>query len=162
MARVSALGLGVIAMSDERLSVLFLCTGNSARSQMAEAILRQLSHNQIDVYSAGSVPRPEVHPVAKMVLEKKYGIDTGILYPKSLDGFVNRSFDYVITVCDRAAETCPIFPGDPERVHWSFEDPAAVQGDVEQRRAFEDVATGLAGRLRIWLSLPEVSRRLKG
>jgi arsenate reductase len=82
------------------------------------------------------------------------------LHPKSLSLFLDRRFDYVITVCDRAAETCPVFPGDPQRIHWSFEDPAAVADEEARRRAFEHVATGLAGRLRIWLSLPDVSRRL--
>lgn len=147
-------------MAEQRISVLFLCTGNSARSQMAEAILRQLSANRIDVHSAGSAPQPDVHPMAKAVLEDKYGIDTADLYPKSLDRFVARRFDYVITVCDRAAESCPVFPGDPQRIHWSFEDPAAVSDEEQRRRAFEHAATGLSGRLRIWLSLPEVSRRL--
>ena len=148
-------------MSDRRLSVLFLCTGNSARSQMAEAILRQLSANAIDVYSAGSAPQPDVHPLARRTLESKYGVDTSDLHPKPLNQFLGRQFDYVITVCDRAAESCPVFPGDPERIHWSFEDPAAVEGEAEQRRAFEHAATGLAGRLRIWLSLPDVNRRVK-
>ena len=148
-------------MPDERLSVLFLCTGNSARSQMAEALLRQLSRNRIDVDSAGSAPQPEVHPMARATLESKFGVDTTDLHPKSLNRFIDRHFDYVITVCDRAAESCPVFPGDPQRIHWSFEDPAAVVDDDQRRRAFESVAAGLAGRLRIWLSLPEVSRRLK-
>jgi arsenate reductase len=147
-------------MSDERLCVLFLCTGNSARSQMAEALLRQLSGNRIDVYSAGSVPQPEVHPFARATLEEKFEIAASDLHPKSLNRFLDRDFDYVITVCDRAAESCPVFPGDPQRIHWSFEDPAAVQDETDRRRAFEHVAAGLAGRLRIWLSLPEVSRRL--
>jgi protein-tyrosine-phosphatase len=144
----------------DRLRVLFLCTGNSARSQIAEAILRQLSKNQIDVVSAGNVPQPEVHPLAKQVLEKRYGIDTSNLFPKSVDRFIGQHFDYVITVCDRAAETCPVFPGDPERIHWSFEDPAAVQDEDAGRRAFESVATGLAGRLRIWMALPAVRDRM--
>ena len=147
-------------MSDERLSVLFLCTGNSARSQMAEALLRYLSRNQIDVSSAGSAPKTEVHPLARSTLETTYGIDTSGLYPKSLDRFLDRRFDYVITVCDRAAESCPVFPGDPERIHWSFDDPAAVEDAAARRRAFQHVAAGLTGRLRIWLSLPDISRRL--
>jgi protein-tyrosine-phosphatase len=143
-----------------RLRVLFLCTGNSARSQIAEAILRQLSKNQIEVFSAGNVPQPEIHPLAKQVLEERYGIDTSNLFPKSVDRFIGQHFDYVITVCDRAAETCPVFPGDPERIHWSFEDPAAVQDEDARRRAFESVATGLAGRLRIWMALPAVRDRM--
>src|SRR5262245_31989331 len=127
---------------------------------MAEALLRQLSRNQIEVHSAGSTPATEVHPMAKAVLEKEYNIDTSDLRTKSLDEFLNRHFDYVITVCDRAAESCPVFPGDPNRIHWSFEDPASVADEDERRRAFEQVATGLAGRLRIWLSLPQISGRL--
>jgi protein-tyrosine-phosphatase len=147
-------------MAQDRLSVLFLCTGNSARSQMAEALLRQLSANRIEVCSAGSTPEAQLHPLAKTTLEGKYGIDTAGLRPKPLNQFLSRHFDYVITVCDRASEICPVFPGDPQRIHWSFEDPAAVKDETEQRRAFEHVATGLGARLRIWLSLPDVSRRL--
>ena len=149
-------------MENQSLRVLFLCTGNSARSQMAEALLRQLSHGRIDVFSAGSLPQPRVHPVAIATLKERYGIDPGDLHPKSLDRFLGEHFDYVITVCDRAAESCPVFPGDPERIHWSFEDPAAVHGDEAQRRAFEIVANGLAGRFRIWLALPEIRRRMSG
>jgi protein-tyrosine-phosphatase len=110
-------------MAEERLTVLFVCTGNSARSQMAEALLRHLSRNRIDVSSAGSTPQAEIHPMARTILESKFGIDTGDLHPKSLNQFLDRPFDYVITVCDRAAESCPVFPGDPERIHWSFETP---------------------------------------
>ena len=144
-----------------RLRVLFLCTGNSARSQMAEALLRHLSKNSIDVFSAGSEPQPEVHPLAKETLEYRYGIETGALYPKSMNAFLGERFDYVITVCDRAAEVCPVFPGDPERIHWSFEDPAAVEGEAARRRAFAVVASGIAGRLRVWMSLPAVRDRIE-
>jgi arsenate reductase len=145
----------------QRLRVLFLCTGNSARSQMAEALLRQLSKNRVEVFSAGSAPQPRVHPLAKETLEYRYGIDTSGLAPKSMDKFLGESFDYVITVCDRAAEVCPVFPGDPERIHWSFEDPAAVEGEAARRRAFASVANGLAARLRVWMSLPAVRDRIE-
>jgi protein-tyrosine-phosphatase len=128
---------------------------------MAEALLRQLSRDRVDVYSAGSAPQPEVHPMARTTLESKFGIDTSDLNPKSLNRFLDRQFDYVITVCDRAAESCPVFPGDPERIHWSFEDPAAVLNEPERRHAFEQVAAGLVGRLRIWMSLPNVASRMK-
>ena len=148
-------------MAEERLSVLFLCTGNSARSQMAEALLRHLSRNRLDVSSAGSTPQAEIHPMARTTLESKFGIDTDDLHPKSLNQFLDRQFDYVITVCDRAAESCPVFPGDPERIHWSFEDPAAVLDPVERRHAFEQTAAGLVGRLRIWMALPNVARGVK-
>jgi len=143
-----------------RLRVLFLCTGNSARSQMAEALLRHLSKDGIEVYSAGSTPQAEVHPLAKETLEYRYGIETSALYPKSMTAFLGDRFDYVITVCDRAAEACPVFPGDPERIHWSFEDPAAVEGEAARRRAFATVANGIAGRLRVWMALPAVQQRL--
>ncbi len=142
------------------LRVLFLCTGNSARSQMAEALLKQLSKHRVEVFSAGSAPQPEVHPLAKETLEYRYGIDTSGLAPKSMDRFLGERFDYVITVCDRAAEVCPVFPGDPERIHWSFEDPAAIKDDDARRRAFVSVANGIAGRLRVWMSLPAVQRRI--
>jgi protein-tyrosine-phosphatase len=143
------------------LRVLFLCTGNSARSQMAEALLRHMSKGRVEVFSAGSAPQAHVHPLAKETLEHRYGIDTSALTPKSMDQFRGERFEYVITVCDRAAEVCPVFPGDPERIHWSFEDPAAVVGDSAQRRAFASVANGIAGRLRLWLSLPTVRDRIE-
>ena len=147
-------------MAEHRLRVLFLCTGNSARSQMAEAILRQMSHGAIDVESAGSNPEPDIHPMARDALSR-IGIDVGHQQPKSWNRFVDESFDYVITVCDRSAERCPVFPGDPEQIHWSLEDPAAVAGSAEYRqRAFDHVANQLVNRLRIWLSLPSVSGRV--
>jgi len=143
-----------------RLRVLFLCTGNSARSQMAEALLHHLSRGRVQVFSAGSDPQPRVHPLARETLEHRYGIATSELYPKSMNAFLGERFDYVITVCDRAAEVCPVFPGDPQRIHWSFEDPAAIDGESAQRRAFAAAAHGIAARLRLWLSVPAVRRRL--
>ena len=77
--------------------------------------------------------------MARTTLESKFGIDTSDLHPKSLSQFLDRQFDYVITVCDRAAESCPVFPGDPERIHWSFEDPAAVVDAEKRRHAFEQM-----------------------
>jgi protein-tyrosine-phosphatase len=147
-------------MPESPLRVLFICTGNSARSQMAEALLRDLSKNRIEVFSAGSVPQAAVHPLAKATLEQKFGIDTADLFPKSMNRFLNERFDYVITVCDCAAESCPVFPEDPERIHWSFEDPAVVHGEEQQRRAFEIVASGLAARMRIWMALPAIRARI--
>ena len=137
--------------------VLFLCTGNSARSQMAEAILRQMSHGAMEVASAGSAPAPDLHPMARQALTS-IGISADNQYPKPLEPFLGERFDYVITVCDRTAEQCPFFPGDPERIHWSFDDPAAATGTAEERqRAFDSVAAQLVNRLRIWMSLPSVS-----
>jgi protein-tyrosine-phosphatase len=144
----------------EKLRVLFLCTGNAARSQMAEALLRHLSKSRIEVFSAGSAPEAGVHPAARATLGRQYGIDSTGLRPKPMRDFLGQPFDFVITVCDRVAEACPVFPGDPERIHWSFEDPAVVADAEARTRAFEYVASGLAARLRIWMSLPEIRRRL--
>jgi protein-tyrosine-phosphatase len=127
---------------------------------MAEALLRHLSKGRADVYSAGSSPQPAVHPLARSTLEQRYGIDTADLRPKSMKDFLGQRFDFIITVCDKAAETCPAFSGDPERIHWSFEDPTTSHDADAQARAFEHTATGLAARLRIWMSLPGIRHRL--
>ena len=138
--------------------VLFLCTENSARSQMAEALLRHLSHGQVEVYSAGSHPT-QVHPHALQVLQER-GISTEGLRSKSLDEFVGQSFDVIVTVCDRVREACPTFPGDPDCIHWSFADPAAVQGSLEeQHHAFEQTSLQLTTRLRYLLILLERAHR---
>lgn len=151
-------------MTEPRLKVLFLCTGNSARSQMAEAILRSLSHGRADVHSAGTHPRPDVHPMAKAALASEFKLDEdalGLLIPKAIDRFLGQPFDYVITLCDPAAESCPVFPGDPKRIHWDFSDPAAAEGsDEDKQDAFNRTAIDLAGRLRVWMALPQVSERI--
>jgi protein-tyrosine-phosphatase len=149
-------------MTEPRLSVLVLCTGNSARSQMAEAILRHLSNDRVDVASAGTVPQPDIHPMARQAVRTLLNLDMAGQHPKVLDQFLGQHFDYVITVCDRAAETCPLFPGDPERIHWSYEDPAAATGtDEERQRAFDRTAQQMLARMRTWLSLPELQSRIK-
>jgi protein-tyrosine-phosphatase len=146
----------------DRLSVLFLCTGNSARSQMAEAILRHESRGAIDVESAGSAPQPDIHPMARRAVKTLLSLDMEGQHPKRLDQFLGRHFDYVITVCDRAAETCPVFPGDPERLHWSYEDPAQAQGDdAAQQRAFDQTAKALLSRIRLWTCLPAIQREVR-
>jgi protein-tyrosine-phosphatase len=145
------------------LRVLFLCTGNSARSQMAEALLRQISNGRIEVSSAGSDPRTEIHPLARAAVRTLFGLEMEGQYPKPLQSLLSQRFDYVISVCDRPDAACPVFPGDTERIHWSFGDPAAVEGPAEEkRRAFEATAKDLMGRIRIWLSLPRVSARTGG
>ena len=145
----------------KKIRVLFLCTGNSARSQMAEALLRHLTNGRADAHSAGTHPRPDVHPMAIQTLASRFNIGSDGLFPKTLDRYVGQDWDYVITVCDRAAESCPVFPGDPERIHWSFPDPAAVEGTPDvQQRAFDTTASDIAGRLRLWLQLPDVARRV--
>ncbi len=115
--------------------VLFLCTGNSARSQMAEALLRRRAGEGVAVASAGTDP-VAVHPLTIAVLAER-GIDVRDASSDHVNRYVDEDWDYVITVCDRAAESCPTFPGETEQRHWSFPDPAAAEGD--QRTAFRDV-----------------------
>jgi protein-tyrosine-phosphatase len=142
--------------------VLFLCTGNSARSQMAEALLRWLSGGRAEVHSAGTHPKPEVHPTAVATLDRLYHLTAEALVPKHVDTYRNQSFDYIITVCDQAAEECPVFPGSARRLHWSLPDPAAVgSAPDDQQRAFERTAEELESRLRMWLATPDVADRLR-
>jgi len=137
--------------------VLFLCTHNSARSQMAEALFRHLGQARVEVCSAGTQVTT-VHPKALETL-RNHDIDTIGLHSKHLDRFLGQDFDYVITVCDRASESCPIFPGDPERIHWSFPDPSAFPDPDEQTGAFLQVFAGLEKRLKIFLTLIERNQR---
>ncbi len=118
---------------NERIRVLILCTGNSARSQMAEGLLRHEGASRVEVWSAGTRPS-HVRPEAIEVM-RELGINISGHRSKSVDEFAGREFDYVITVCDNARVNCPVFPGATRRVHWSFDDPAAVEGDVETRLA---------------------------
>ena len=111
--------------------ILILCTGNSARSQMAEGLLKYLSQNEFEVFSAGTKPSI-VRPEAIKVLSE-IGIDISGNRSKSVDEFANADFDYVLTVCDNAQENCPYFPAKTKLVHHSFEDPASVEGDEEIR-----------------------------
>ena len=124
------------------MRVLILCTGNSARSQMAEGLLRSLSKSVVEAHSAGTHPS-RVNPLAVEAM-KEIGIDVSGHRSKSVEEFAGQRFDLVITVCDNAKESCPVFPGAPERLHWSYEDPAAVEGSREERlRAFRRVREGL-------------------
>ena len=115
------------------MRVLILCTGNSARSQMAEGLLRHDGGASFEVSSAGTNPS-HVRPEAIAVMHE-IGIDISGHRSKSVDEFAGQAFDYVITVCDNAKESCPIFPATAKRIHWSLEDPAAVQGTEEERLA---------------------------
>jgi arsenate reductase len=131
--------------------VLILCTGNSARSQMAEGLLRALAGDRFDVFSAGSKPST-VNPLAIAAMDER-GIDIRSQRSKHLNEYLDQPFDYVITVCDNAAETCPIFPGPAQRIHWSFPDPAAVAGgEAERLAAFQQVREALEAQLRGWLA----------
>lgn len=125
--------------------VLFLCTGNSARSQMAEGLLRHLAGDRFEVFSAGTRPAG-LNPNAVKVMSE-IGIDIAGSRSKSVDEFAGQQFDYVFTVCDNAKESCPIFPGAGKRLHHSFEDPAAAPRD-EQAMIFRKVRDQIAKRLR--------------
>lgn len=119
---------------------------------MAEALLRSLSGGTIEASSAGTHPSASVHPLAVATMRRRYGLDIGASRPKSVDQFAGQHFDYVITVCDAAAATCPTFPGTVHRIHWSFADPAAVADPEAARRAFDTTAEAIASRLRGWLA----------
>jgi len=124
------------------IQVLFLCTGNSARSQMAEALLRQSAGDAVAAFSAGSHPK-EVHPHAVAAMAER-GIDLTEARAKRLDEFAGHRFDFVITLCDRVREVCPEFPGRPEPIHWSIPDPARA---ADGYPAFQRIAAELAGRI---------------
>lgn len=139
-------------------NVLFLCTGNSARSIMSEGILNHLGKGRFKAYSAGSHPSGKVRPEAVAQLERS-GIATEGLRSKSWDEFSGPDapqLDFVFTVCDNAAnEVCPVWPGHPATAHWGVPDPAAVQGTPEEiARAFSDAFTVLERRIRLLLALP--------
>jgi arsenate reductase (thioredoxin) len=135
----------------ERGRVLILCTGNSARSQMAEGLLRRAGGGRFEVSSAGTRPAG-VRPEAVKAL-REVGVDISGHRSKSVEEFAGQAFDYVITVCDNARESCPVFPEATERIHWSFDDPAAVEGDAATRlAAFRRVRDEIGERLRAWLN----------
>jgi ArsR family transcriptional regulator, arsenate/arsenite/antimonite-responsive transcriptional repressor / arsenate reductase (thioredoxin) len=133
------------------LKVLFLCSGNSARSQMAEALLKARSDGLIETFSAGSHPKP-VHPNAVRVMREEYGLDLTAHVSKSIDVFAGREFDWVISLCDRVRENCPPFPGAPETIHWSLANPATGAPDAETYPLFQQTAAELAARIAFLLA----------
>jgi arsenate reductase (thioredoxin) len=144
-------------MAERHYNVLFLCTGNSARSIMAEALLNYWGKGRFQTFSAGSHPKGQVHPLAIEVLHRNH-LPTETLRSKSWDEFATLDappLDFVFTVCDRAAqEVCPIWPGQPMTAHWGIHDPAAVEGsDEEKERAFNKAFRELDARLRVFTSL---------
>src|SRR3954464_15659840 len=131
--------------------VLILCTGNSARSQMAEGLLRVLAGDRFAVFSAGSKPSI-VNPHVIVAMDER-GIAIRSQRSKHLNEYLSQPFDYVITVCDNAAETCPLFPGPARRIHWSFPDPAAIEGSEAERQAsFRQVRDDIEAQLKTWLA----------
>jgi arsenate reductase len=140
------------------IRVLFVCTGNSARSQIAEAILGRLGGRDFEVQSAGTHPGV-VNPLTIRVLSE-IGIDWSGARSKSVVEFLDGHFDYVITVCDQAREACPVFPGTHESIHWGFDDPAAAQGsEVERLAVFRRVLGEISVRIK---PFAEVARRAHG
>jgi arsenate reductase (thioredoxin) len=149
------------SMADQPIRVLFVCTGNSARSQIAEALLTQFGRGDFAAYSAGTDPRG-VNPLAVQVLAEA-GIDWSHARSKSVTEFLDESFDYVVTVCDRARQACPVFPGNHNSLHWGLDDPAEVEGPDEQRlAAFRRTASELSVRLRPFVELARQARRTAG
>lgn len=147
-------------MDGMRRRVLFVCTGNSARSLMAEALLRAIGGDAFDVSSAGTHPKG-VNPLTVQVLHEA-GIEDLRLRSKSVEEYAGQAFDDVITVCDDAKEACPVFPGGGRRLHWSFQDPAAATGSDEERLAvFRRVRDEIESRVRPFvaeLAAPERAR----
>lgn len=131
------------------ITVLFVCTGNSARSPIAEALLRHHTADAVSAASAGSHPKPRLHPNAVTVLREEYGVDTAGQRPQHLDTLADRRFDHVITLCDKAREACPEFGHTPRRVHWSIADPA-TSGDTDRASypAFRRTAADIDTRIR--------------
>jgi arsenate reductase (thioredoxin) len=145
-------------MTDRVYNVLFLCTGNSARSILAEAILNRVGQGRFKAYSAGSQPKGEVHPYTLQLL-KGMNYDVSFARSKNWDEFAAPDapeLDFVFTVCDNAAaEACPVWPGQPMTAHWGVPDPAAVEGtDAQKAKAFMDTAITLKRRIELMLALP--------
>ena len=134
------------------IRVLFVCTGNSARSVLAEALLRHQGGDRFEVHSAGTEPKG-INPLTLRVLADA-GIDASWARSKSVAEFLGQRFDYVVTVCDQARQSCPVFPGVHETLHWGYEDPAAAEGTEEERlAAFRRVFIGLSERIGQFIPL---------
>ncbi len=132
---------------NKKKKVLFICTHNSARSQMAEGLLKHFHGDRYDVYSAGTDPT-KVNPYAIKVMEE-IGIDISKNYSKNIDKFLNDDFEFVITVCDRANEFCPFFPGGKKRLHKSFEDPSEFEGSNQEKL---DVFRQIRDEIKEWIN----------
>jgi arsenate reductase len=142
--------------SDSRpYKILFLCTGNSARSILAEYLLKRMGGKQFEVYSAGSFPTGKVNPFAIQVLRDLYHIDAGEARSKPWEEFADVEFDFVITVCDNAREACPVWPGQPIVAHWGSPDPALAEGSDQQKyQVFKQEALQIRRRIELFCALP--------
>jgi arsenate reductase len=144
-------------LSEAPIRVLVVCTGNSARSIIAEALLRRHGADRFEVFSAGTNPRG-INPLTEQILDDA-GIDHSWARSKSVSEFLGRTFDYVITVCDQAKESCPVFPGSGESLHWGYDDPAEVEGSEEERlEAFRKTLTMMATRIQAFVTLAKRDR----
>jgi arsenate reductase (thioredoxin) len=138
-----------------KFKVIILCTGNSARSILGEYLLKKLGKDRFEVFSAGSKPKGEVHPLALRTLKEVYQIDANDARSKSLDVLKDIHFDFVITVCDNAREACPVWPGNPITAHWGVNDPADFTGSEEEHlMLFKGVAATINRRIDLFCSLP--------
>jgi arsenate reductase len=139
-------------VTERPIRVLFVCTGNSARSLMAEALLRQNGGSRFEVHSAGTEPKGVNRLTLRILAEA--GIDASGARSKSVTEYLGQPFDYVVTVCDEARQVCPVFPGVHESLHWGYEDPAEAQGTDEERLAvFRRVFIGLGERINLFIPL---------
>lgn len=144
-------------MREAPIRVLVVCTANSARSILAEALLRRHGGDDFEVFSAGTEPG-EINPLTERVLDEAH-IDRSWARSKSVDEFLGQTFDYVITVCDEARQVCPVFPGVHETLHWGYEDPAAVEGSEEERMAaFRSTLTMMSTRILAFITLAKRDR----
>ena len=141
------------APARKKFRILFLCTGNSARSILAEFFLRRLDSKRFEVFSAGANPKGRVNPYVLELLRDGYHIDASGARSKSWEEFRDVKFDFVITVCDKARESCPVWPGQPVIAHWGSEDPDAAEGEEERRRTVKKVAVEIYRRLGLFTSL---------
>jgi len=142
-------------MAHPKQKILFLCTGNSARSIFAEYLTNKIGRGRFEAYSAGSQPSGKVNPFTLKVLKDQYKIGAEEAHSKSWNEFRDTKFDIIITVCDRAKESCPVFPGEPNVAHWSIPDPAEATGTDEQMlRTFREVAQQIQRRIELLCSFP--------
>ena len=138
-------------MAHPKQKILFLCTGNSARSIFAEYLTNKIGRGRFEAYSAGSQPSGKVNPFTLKVLKDQYKIGAEEAHSKSWNEFRDTKFDIIITVCDRAKESCPVFPGNAQRIHWSLEDPVAAEGtDEEQLNVFRKVRDTIQKRVKFF------------
>jgi arsenate reductase (thioredoxin) len=144
-------------LNDAPIRVLVVCTGNSARSILAEALLRRHGGDAFEVFSAGTQPRG-INPLTERVLDEAR-IDHSWARSKSVTEFLGQKFDYVITVCDQAREACPVFPGSGESLHWGYDDPSEAEGTEEDRlEAFRKTLTLMSTRIQAFVSLAKRDR----